>query len=90
MNCNDDKGVLLGKWTDGYEGGVSPLFWKGSVEILRNWDKQACQPVRYGQCWVFAAVACTSKIGRSGALWPITEKHIRFVSNRHKKCVNTQ
>ncbi|XP_034551316.1 protein-glutamine gamma-glutamyltransferase 2 [Notolabrus celidotus] len=59
VNCNDDKGVILGKWTDGYEGGVSPMFWKGSVEILRNWDTQACQPVRYGQCWVFAAVACT-------------------------------
>lgn len=59
VNCNDDKGVILGKWTDGYEGGVSPMFWKGSVEILRNWDTQACEPVRYGQCWVFAAVACT-------------------------------
>ncbi|XP_008407583.1 protein-glutamine gamma-glutamyltransferase 2 [Poecilia reticulata] len=59
VNCNDDKGVLLGKWTDGYEGGVSPLFWRGSVEILRNWDTQSCQPVRYGQCWVFAAVACS-------------------------------
>uniref|UniRef100_A0A3Q2DV72 Protein-glutamine gamma-glutamyltransferase 2 n=1 Tax=Cyprinodon variegatus TaxID=28743 RepID=A0A3Q2DV72_CYPVA len=59
VNCNDDKGVLLGKWSDGYEGGVSPLFWRGSVEILRNWDTQACQPVRYGQCWVFAAVACS-------------------------------
>ncbi|XP_069567312.1 protein-glutamine gamma-glutamyltransferase 2 [Brachyistius frenatus] len=59
VNCNDDKGVLLGKWTDGYEGGVSPMAWRGSVEILRNWDAQACQPVRYGQCWVFAAVACS-------------------------------
>ncbi|KAM7401843.1 hypothetical protein PAMP_017121 [Pampus punctatissimus] len=59
VNCNDDKGVLLGKWTDGYEGGVSPMFWRGSVEILQNWDTHACQPVRYGQCWVFAAVACT-------------------------------
>ncbi|KAM3620713.1 uncharacterized protein V6R79_000899 [Siganus canaliculatus] len=59
VNCNDDKGVLLGKWTEGYEGGVSPLDWTGSVKILRNWDTQACQPVRYGQCWVFAAVACT-------------------------------
>ncbi|XP_028302962.1 protein-glutamine gamma-glutamyltransferase 2 [Gouania willdenowi] len=59
VNCNDDNGVLLGKWTDGYEDGVSPMFWKGSVEILRNWDTQACQPVRYGQCWVFAAVACS-------------------------------
>ncbi|XP_053723626.1 protein-glutamine gamma-glutamyltransferase 2 [Synchiropus splendidus] len=59
VNCNDDQGLLLGKWTDGYEGGVSPMFWKGSVEILRKWDTQQCQPVRYGQCWVFAAVACT-------------------------------
>lgn len=61
VNCNDDKGVVLGKWTGGYEGGVSPLFWRGSVEILRNWDAQACQPVCYGQCWVFAAVACTGR-----------------------------
>ncbi|KAM7422200.1 hypothetical protein PAMA_010327 [Pampus argenteus] len=59
VNCNDDKGVVLGKWTGGYEGGVSPMFWRGSVEILQNWDTHACQPVRYGQCWVFAAVACT-------------------------------
>ncbi|KAM6928183.1 protein-glutamine gamma-glutamyltransferase 2 [Xenentodon cancila] len=59
INCNDDRGVLLGKWSGGFEGGVSPLFWRGSVEILRNWDTQACQPVCYGQCWVFAAVACT-------------------------------
>ncbi|XP_047440076.1 protein-glutamine gamma-glutamyltransferase 2 [Mugil cephalus] len=59
VNCNDDRGVLLGRWTNDYEGGVSPLAWRGSVEILRNWDTQACQPVRYGQCWVFAAVACS-------------------------------
>uniref|UniRef100_A0A8C7UZD8 protein-glutamine gamma-glutamyltransferase n=1 Tax=Oncorhynchus mykiss TaxID=8022 RepID=A0A8C7UZD8_ONCMY len=59
VNCNDDKGVLLGRWTDDYDGGVSPLSWKGSVEILRNWDTNACQPVRFGQCWVFAAVACS-------------------------------
>ncbi|XP_037535036.1 protein-glutamine gamma-glutamyltransferase 2 [Nematolebias whitei] len=59
VNCNDDKGVLLGKWQGSYDGGVSPLFWRGSVEILRNWDREACQPVRYGQCWVFAAVACS-------------------------------
>uniref|UniRef100_A0A8C4GJ89 Protein-glutamine gamma-glutamyltransferase 2 n=1 Tax=Dicentrarchus labrax TaxID=13489 RepID=A0A8C4GJ89_DICLA len=59
VNCNDDKGVLLGRWTGDYSGGVSPMVWKGSVEILRNWDAQACQPVCYGQCWVFAAVACS-------------------------------
>lgn len=35
------------------------MFWRGSVEILQNWDSQACAPVRYGQCWVFAAVGCS-------------------------------
>lgn len=59
VNCNDDKGVLLGRWADDYDGGVSPLLWKGSVEILCNWNNQACEPVRYGQCWVFAAVGCS-------------------------------
>ncbi|XP_035245098.1 protein-glutamine gamma-glutamyltransferase 2 [Anguilla anguilla] len=59
VNCNDDRGVLFGRWTEDYEDGVSPLSWRGSVEILRRWDSTSCQPVRYGQCWVFAAVACT-------------------------------
>ncbi|KAM3877940.1 protein-glutamine gamma-glutamyltransferase 2 [Diretmus argenteus] len=59
VNCNDDRGVLLGRWTNNYEGGVSPMSWMGSVKILQNWDTSACQPVRYGQCWVFAAVACS-------------------------------
>lgn len=44
------------------------MSWRGSVEILRAWDKQQCLPVRYGQCWVFAAVACTGKIGLSGSV----------------------
>ncbi|XP_056129160.1 protein-glutamine gamma-glutamyltransferase 2 [Lampris incognitus] len=59
VNCNDDKGVLLGRWTNNYDGGVSPLSWRGSVKILQDWCFNSCQPVRYGQCWVFAAVACT-------------------------------
>nr|XP_057910231.1 protein-glutamine gamma-glutamyltransferase 2 isoform X2 [Doryrhamphus excisus] len=75
VNCNDDKGILLGNWTDNFDGGVSPMVWKGSVEILRNWDTRACQPVRFGQCWVFAAVACSSKIGHGGGCYPITGKH---------------
>lgn len=59
VNCNDDRGVLAGNWTDDFDGGVSPMFWRGSVEILQNWDSQACAPVKFGQCWVFAAVACS-------------------------------
>ncbi|XP_053429950.1 protein-glutamine gamma-glutamyltransferase 2 [Nycticebus coucang] len=59
VNCNDDQGVLLGRWDNKYEDGVSPMSWIGSVDILRRWKSNGCQPVKYGQCWVFAAVACT-------------------------------
>uniref|UniRef100_A0A8B9RM22 Protein-glutamine gamma-glutamyltransferase 2 n=1 Tax=Astyanax mexicanus TaxID=7994 RepID=A0A8B9RM22_ASTMX len=60
VNSNDrDNGVLEGCWRDTFDGGVSPMSWRGSVEILRTWNTTSCLPVRYGQCWVFAAVACT-------------------------------
>ncbi|KAG8131414.1 putative Protein-glutamine gamma-glutamyltransferase 2 protein [Naja naja] len=59
VNCNDDKGILFGRWDNRYDDGISPMTWSGSVDILRRWQKYGCQPVRYGQCWVFAAVACT-------------------------------
>lgn len=60
VNCNDeDHGVLLGRWDNHYEDGMSPMAWIGSVDILKRWKNLGCQPVKYGQCWVFAAVACT-------------------------------
>ncbi|XP_023599244.1 protein-glutamine gamma-glutamyltransferase 2 isoform X2 [Myotis lucifugus] len=59
VNCNDDQGVLLGRWDNNYADGVSPMFWIGSVDILRRWKNYGFQKVKYGQCWVFAAVACT-------------------------------
>ncbi|XP_077025144.1 protein-glutamine gamma-glutamyltransferase 2 [Tamandua tetradactyla] len=59
VNCNDDQGVLLGRWDNNYGDGISPMFWIGSVDILRRWKTHGCQRVKYGQCWVFAAVACT-------------------------------
>ncbi|XP_075388413.1 protein-glutamine gamma-glutamyltransferase Z [Tenrec ecaudatus] len=59
INSNDDNGVLQGNWGEDYSRGVSPLEWNGSVAILRQWSARGGQPVRYGQCWVFAAVMCT-------------------------------
>ncbi|XP_056897764.1 protein-glutamine gamma-glutamyltransferase 2-like [Takifugu flavidus] len=56
INSNDDRGVLVGSWHD-YSNGVHPGKWIGSADILRQWAESG--PVRYGQCWVFAAVACT-------------------------------
>nr|XP_019581095.1 PREDICTED: protein-glutamine gamma-glutamyltransferase Z [Rhinolophus sinicus] len=59
INSNDDNGVLQGNWGEDYSLGVSPLVWNGSVAILRQWAARGGQPVKYGQCWVFAAVMCT-------------------------------
>ncbi|KAK3556843.1 hypothetical protein QTP70_022280 [Hemibagrus guttatus] len=60
VNSNDrDNGVLEGCWKQTFDGGISPMAWRGSVEILKTWSSTSCLPVRYGQCWVFAAVACT-------------------------------
>ncbi|XP_074868232.1 protein-glutamine gamma-glutamyltransferase E-like [Carettochelys insculpta] len=59
INSNDDKGVLVGNWSGDYRDGTSPSNWSGSVEILRKWKGTGFQPVKYGQCWVFASVLTT-------------------------------
>uniref|UniRef100_A0A673BMF9 protein-glutamine gamma-glutamyltransferase n=1 Tax=Sphaeramia orbicularis TaxID=375764 RepID=A0A673BMF9_9TELE len=59
VNCNDDLGVLAGKWNGSYSDGVRPTEWSGSAEVLQRWASSNCSPVRYGQCWVFASVLCT-------------------------------
>nr|XP_031309077.1 protein-glutamine gamma-glutamyltransferase 5 isoform X1 [Camelus dromedarius] len=59
INSNDDNGVLNGNWGEKYSDGINPTEWTGSVAILKQWHATGCQPVRYGQCWVFAAVMCT-------------------------------
>ncbi|XP_034064990.1 protein-glutamine gamma-glutamyltransferase 2-like [Gymnodraco acuticeps] len=56
INSNNDRGVLVGSWQD-YTGGVHPGKWIGSGDILHQWTESG--PVRFGQCWVFAALACT-------------------------------
>lgn len=61
INSNDDSGVLNGKWSENYSDGTNPAEWTGSVAILKQWHATGCQPVRYGQCWVFAAVMCTGR-----------------------------
>ncbi|KAH8352239.1 hypothetical protein KR084_002936, partial [Drosophila pseudotakahashii] len=60
LNANDDSGILVGKWPeDGdFSGGVSPMNWTGSTDILQKFHKNK-NPVRYAQCWVFAGVLAT-------------------------------
>ncbi|KAF2974970.1 hypothetical protein EK904_014756 [Melospiza melodia maxima] len=50
--------VYIGRVVSAMDG-MSPMAWIGSVDILKRWKNFGCQPVKYGQCWVFAAVACT-------------------------------
>ncbi|XP_051997356.1 protein-glutamine gamma-glutamyltransferase 5-like [Xyrauchen texanus] len=59
INSQDDKGVLMGKWSGDYRDGVNPSQWSGSADILWQWSQTRFSPVKYGQCWVFAAVMCT-------------------------------
>lgn len=62
INSNGDRGVLVGRWTGDYSGGERPTHWIGSVSILQRWYQNNCHPVKYGQCWVFAAVMCTGVV----------------------------
>ena len=50
--------VLYGRWDGQYSDGVDPTRWVGSEPILAQWLRTN-QPVRYGQCWVFAAILTT-------------------------------
>ncbi|KAG7275966.1 hypothetical protein CRUP_008454 [Coryphaenoides rupestris] len=56
INSNDEQGVVVGEW-NAFPDGTHPSTWMGSGDILRQWAESG--PVRYGQCWVFAAVDCT-------------------------------
>uniref|UniRef100_A0A8C8E084 protein-glutamine gamma-glutamyltransferase n=1 Tax=Oryzias sinensis TaxID=183150 RepID=A0A8C8E084_9TELE len=60
INSEDDRGVVKGNWSDKFDQGVHPSLWTGSGDILRQWARSAFSPVKYGQCWVFAAVMCTA------------------------------
>ncbi|XP_075069071.1 protein-glutamine gamma-glutamyltransferase 5-like [Mixophyes fleayi] len=60
INSNDDNGVMIGRWLEPYDDGTRPTKWNGSSSILRQWFSSGLQPVKYGQCWVFASVLCTA------------------------------
>ncbi|XP_062986391.1 coagulation factor XIII A chain [Elgaria multicarinata webbii] len=58
INAKDDEGVIAGSWDNIYQYGVPPSSWTGSVDILLEYYSSK-EPVRYGQCWVFAGVFTT-------------------------------
>uniref|UniRef100_A0A4W5KRQ4 Coagulation factor XIII A chain n=1 Tax=Hucho hucho TaxID=62062 RepID=A0A4W5KRQ4_9TELE len=54
MNSQDDRGVLVGNWSDDYSLGTAPTFWIGSDQILLQYANKG--PVSYAQCWVCAGM----------------------------------
>ena len=57
-NSSDENGILMGNWSENYEGGVSPVTWNGSVKIIQQFIETG-EPVKYGQCWVFSGLLTT-------------------------------
>ena len=61
VHANDNNGLLEGKFEGSFEDGVCPWAWTGSCKIFEQFLRNGCKPVKYGQCWVFAAVATSSE-----------------------------
>ncbi|NXQ39247.1 EPB42 protein, partial [Catharus fuscescens] len=57
LNCNELR--ILTEYEPGQHNGTPPSKWLGSSPILQQWIATKFQPVRYGSCWVFAAVLCS-------------------------------
>lgn len=60
-STESDEGLLEGKWEGAFEDGTSPWAWTGSSKIFEQFLRNGCKAVKYGQCWVFSAIATTSK-----------------------------
>ncbi|KAI4464153.1 protein-glutamine gamma-glutamyltransferase [Holotrichia oblita] len=59
INAGDNDGLLEGRWDGDYSDGISPHSWTGSVAIFDQYLRSGGRSVKYGQCWVFSAVAVT-------------------------------
>jgi len=56
---NASSGLIEVKYEDSYVGGYTPHLWTGSVQIIEEFLKRGTSPVKYGQCWVMAALMTT-------------------------------
>ena len=85
-NSIDDGGVMVGDWSGQYLLGTSPMAWISSVSILEEYWKTK-QPVRYGQCWVFAAVVTTCKNRCSVNVDQISVKRTMTLISYIRSCI---
>lgn len=58
MNSPENNGVMMRSSTGDFSDGKKPAAWGGSPRILQQFIDTK-EPVRYGQCWVFAALMTT-------------------------------
>ncbi|KAK7067664.1 hypothetical protein SK128_006967 [Halocaridina rubra] len=58
-NYEDTDGVLEPRYEEDYRGGQNPHLWTGSVRIIEEFLYQGATPVKYGHCWVMAALMTT-------------------------------
>ena len=61
-----DNGILWGKWLSqgedpniAYGDGTPPGYWADSDAIMYQYVLSNLEPVKYAQCWVFAATLTT-------------------------------
>lgn len=59
INAVGDGGLLEGRWDGDYSDGTSPFSWAGSTSIMEQYLTTDGTPVKYGQCWVYAATTVT-------------------------------
>ncbi|RWS02042.1 Hemocyte protein-glutamine gamma-glutamyltransferase-like protein, partial [Dinothrombium tinctorium] len=58
-NDDENNGILSGSWKNDYYPYKNPSYWSSSLEIIKRYYESGFEPVRYAQCWVFAALATT-------------------------------
>ncbi|XP_071527713.1 hemocyte protein-glutamine gamma-glutamyltransferase-like [Panulirus ornatus] len=51
-----EEGILLPRYENEYRGGQNPHLWTGSVSVLQEFLWRGASPVKYGHCWVMAAL----------------------------------
>jgi hypothetical protein len=64
---NGSCGILCNRSDGNYGDGLEPFGWTGSSSILEQFMKNNGDPVKYGQCWVAAGLATTSKLFKNTA-----------------------
>ncbi|XP_054164848.1 hemocyte protein-glutamine gamma-glutamyltransferase-like [Oppia nitens] len=59
VNSHDDNGLLVGNWSGNYNDGNAPWQWTGSAPIFEQYLRSNGEPIKFGQCWVFAGSTTT-------------------------------